>query len=56
MPFIYAFIKQRSQGVESPTLPTNGEVAQIKNLRKKVDHLKSLLGGDSSQSETEESD
>lgn len=45
-----------SEGVETPTTPANHEVAEMKNLRKKYEYLKSQVGGADSASETEESD
>ena len=41
VPFMYAYLKQISQGVHEPVLPTNLQVAEMKNLRKKLAHLKS---------------
>ena len=57
IPFIYTYLKQKRDGIEQPVLPTNSQVAEMKNLRKKYEHLKSLVGEASgSQTETDESD
>ena len=57
IPFIYTFLKQKRDGIETPILPTNSQVAEMKNLRKKYEHLKSLVGeANDSQTETDESD
>ena len=56
IPFMYSYLKQVSEGVETPTTPANHEVAEMKNLRKKYEYLKSQVGGADSASETEESD
>mmetsp|Transcript_34782 Transcript_34782/g.45775 ORF Transcript_34782/g.45775 Transcript_34782/m.45775 type:complete len:142 (+) Transcript_34782:16-441(+) len=57
IPFIYSYLKQKSEGIETPQLPTNLEVAEMKNLRKKYEHLKSQAGeADGQQTETEESE
>jgi len=56
IPFMYAYLKQKAAGVETPTTPTNLEVAEMKNLRKKHEYLKSLVGQDDASDETEESD
>jgi len=43
--------------VETPQLPTNLEVAEMKNLRKKYEYLKSMVGeNDDPHTETDESD
>lgn len=56
IPFMYSYLKQISEGVEKPITPKNHEVAEMKNLRKKYDYLKSQVGAAQSASETEESD
>ena len=56
VPFMYSYLKQISQGVQEPVLPTNLEVAELKNLRKKLAHLKSQLGQDDDSNATEESE
>ena len=56
IPFMYSYLKQVSEGVETPITPQNHEVAEMKNLRKKYEYLKSQVGGADSASETEESD
>jgi len=43
VPFMYSFLKQINEGVESPVMPSNIQVAEIKNLRKKYDYLNSLV-------------
>lgn len=53
---MYAYLKQKAAGVETPVTPTNLEVAEMKNLRKKHEYLKSLVGQDDASNETEESD
>jgi len=55
IPFMYTFLKQKRDGVETPQLPTNLEVAQMKNLRKKYECLKSQVGEDNDHTETDES-
>jgi len=44
VPFIYNFFSQVKNGVQNPVPITNHEVSQIKNLRLKIDDLKSRLG------------
>lgn len=56
VPYIYSFLKQKSEGAENPVTPSNREVAEAKNLRKKHEHLKSLLGQCDGSDETEESE
>lgn len=61
VPFIYNFLAQIQAGVEQPTPITNHEVSLIKNLRLKIDDLKTRLGEaeqseHSEQSEEEEED
>lgn len=41
VPFMYSYLKQIHQGVENPVCPTNKQIAEIKNLRKKLDYLQS---------------
>ena len=55
IPFIYSYLKQKNEGVSEPIMPTNKEVSEMKNLRKKYEHLKSMLG-QADGTETEESD
>jgi len=56
IPFMYSYLKQISEGVQKPITPANHEVAEMKNLRKKYDYIKSQVGAAQSASETEESD
>ena len=56
IPFMYSYLKQISEGIEHPITPTNGQVAEAKNLRKKLDYLKSQLTDAAHSDETEESD
>ena len=57
IPFMYAYLKQKAAGVETPVTPSNLQVAEMKNLRKKHEYLKSLVGQDGDASDvTEESD
>jgi len=56
IPFMYSYLKQISEGIENPVTPTNGEVAEAKNLRKKLDYLKSQLKDAAHSDETEESE
>ena len=56
IPFMYSYLKQVSEGVDPPITPANHEVAEMKNLRKKYEYLKSQVGGADSASETPESD
>ena len=53
---MYSYLKQVSEGVDPPITPANHEVAEMKNLRKKYEYLKSQVGGADSASETPESD
>ena len=46
VPFMYSYLKQVSEGVQQPVMPTNLEVAEMKNLRKKYDFLKGQLNED----------
>ena len=55
VPFMYSFLKQINEGIEDPVMPTNLQVAEIKNLRKKYDYLKSLVD-DENEVVTTESD
>ena len=41
IPFMYSYLKQVSEGVDAPITPKNNEVAEMKNLRKKYEYLKS---------------
>ena len=41
IPFMYSYLKQAAEGVTKPVTPTNIEVAEMKNLRKKYEYLKS---------------
>lgn len=43
IPFMYTYLKQVGEGIEVPELPSNKEVAEIKNLRKKYEYLKSQI-------------
>ena len=52
VPFIYSFMKETQQGVANPRGVTNNEVSQIKNLRKKVEFLKSQLKDDDEDEHT----
>ena len=56
IPFMYSYLKQVNQGIDTPITPANHEVAEMKNLRKKYEYLKSQVGGADSASETPESD
>ena len=56
IPFIYSYLKQVSKGVANPVTPTNLEVAEMKNLRKKYEYLRSQVGDADHSDETEESD
>lgn len=56
IPFMYSYLKQVNQGIDPPITPANHEVAEMKNLRKKYEYLKSQVGGADSASETPESD
>ena len=58
IPFMYSYLKQISEGVDRPVTPTNLEVAETKNLRKKYEYLKSQVSGgdDEHSNETEESE
>ena len=55
---MYSYLKQISEGVDRPVTPTNLEVAETKNLRKKYEYLKSQVSGgdDEHSNETEESE
>lgn len=55
---MYSYLKQISEGVDKPVTPTNLEVAETKNLRKKYEYLKSQVNGgdDENSNETEESE
>ena len=54
---MYSYLKQIAEGVERPITPSNLEVAETKNLRKKYEYLKSQVGGgDDASNETEESE
>lgn len=59
--YIYDYLSQKKAGVAKPIGISNIKVANIKNLRKKVEHLQSQLGVEmhvsscsSSDSEVEE--
>lgn len=52
---MYSYLKQISEGATEPVPPTNLEVAEAKNLRKKYAYLKSQLN-DVGSDETEESE
>ena len=56
VPFIYSFLKQKQQGIETPEMPTNLEVAEVKNLRKKYELLKSMVVDDEDCTESDEDD
>ena len=57
VPFMYSYLKQYSEGIEKPITPSNLEVAETKNLRKKYEYLKSQVqGGGDNSDETEESE
>ena len=56
VPFIYSYLKQKQNGIENPELPTNLEVAEIKNLRKKYELLKSQVIDDDEHTESDEDD
>ena len=56
IPFIYSFLKQKQAGVENPEMPTNVAVAEIKNLRKKYELLKSQVMDDDAHTESSEED
>jgi len=53
VPFMYSFLKQKNQGVANPKCTTNNQVAEIKNLRKKVEYLRSQLKEDEGPLTTE---
>jgi len=52
---MYSYLKQLEKGIENPLCPTNIQVAEIKNLRKKYDYLRSQLDDDSEAEHTPES-
>lgn len=54
--FIYDYLCQKKAGVEKPTSITNIQIANIKNLRKKVEHLKSQLHDEHSHTESSDDD
>lgn len=56
VPFMYSFLKQKAEGVDKPVTPTNHQVAEIKNLRKKVDHLRTQIKEDDGPVTTESED
>ena len=56
IPFIYSYLKQVSEGSAEPVPPTNKDVAEAKNLRKKLEYLKSQLTDGNDSNETEESE
>lgn len=57
VPFMYSFLKQVNEGVADPVMPTNLQVAEIKNLRKKYDYLNSMVASDEAvTTESEQSD
>ena len=56
IPFIYSYLKQKQQGVENPQMPTNLVVAEVKNLRKKYELLKSQVIDDEEHTESDEDD
>ena len=55
VPFMYSYLKQAQNGKKNPIPPKNADVAEIKNLRKKYEILKSQLAG-SEESHSEESE
>ena len=56
IPFMYSYLKQAGAGIEQPVTPTNIEVAEMKNLRKKYDYLKSQLNDGEDSDVTEDSE
>ena len=53
---MYSYLKQVSEGIQQPVMPTNLEVAEVKNLRKKVEYLKSQLNEDVDVTDESEQD
>ena len=57
IPFMYSFLQQKRDGIAKPDMATNGEVANMKNLRKQYEYLKSQVNdGGKNSDETEESE
>lgn len=44
MPTIYSFLKQLKEGKAKPEPITDNELYEMKNLKKKVEYYKDLLG------------
>ena len=53
---MYSYLKQVQQGVKNPKCPTNKQIAELKNLRKKYDYLRSQLEEDEEAEHTPESE
>ena len=53
---MYSYLKQIHNGIQNPELPTNKQVAEIKNLRKQYEYLRSQLDEDSEAEHTPSSD
>lgn len=54
VPFVYSYLKQLGDGVAEPVMPTNLDVAEIKNLRKKYEYLKSQVMDDDEHTPSED--
>lgn len=56
IPYIYNYLSQIKSGTEVPLGISNKTIAEVKNMRKKVEHLKSMLGNQNPAVHTESSD
>ena len=53
---MYSYLKQIQKGVAKPVCPSNNQIAEVKNLRKKFQYLKSQLDHDSDAEHTPDSE
>lgn len=53
---MYSYLKQISKGISNPECPSNKEIAEVKNLRKQYEYLKSQLEEDDEAEHTPDSD
>lgn len=53
---MYSYLKQVQKGYSDPVCPTNRQIAEVKNLRKKYDFLRSQLDEDDEAEHTPDSE
>ena len=56
VPFMYSYLKQVKKGIADPVCPTNKQIAEVKNLRKKCEFLRSQLDDDEDADHTPDSE